>query len=80
MKSNVLIYCIIVAATILITKAVIEENSTPVERMYHRELVTTLDSILDARFCPGCCEEVIDNDDISVPHYTNGKVLLPVDW
>ena len=35
-----------------------DSNSTisaPVEEMYHRQLVTTLDSILDARFGPGCC-------------------------
>lgn len=34
--------------------------SSPVEEMYHRQLVTTLDSILDARFGAGCC----DNDSI----------------
>jgi len=48
MRSNTLTYCIIVAVTILITKFVIEEYSAPVEEMYHRQLVTTLDSILDA--------------------------------
>ena len=39
--------------------------------MYHRQLVTTLDSILDARFDPGCCEEVVDSDYVSVPPNTN---------
>ena len=34
--------------------------SSPVEEMYHRQLVVTLDSILDARFGAGCCEEDID--------------------
>ena len=53
-------YCIIVTATILITKLVIKESSSPVEEMYHRQLVTTIDSILDARFGPGYCEEVVD--------------------
>ena len=42
-------------------------TSSPVEEMYHRQLVTTIDSILDARFGSGCCEEVIDSDDVSVP-------------
>lgn len=41
--------------------------SSPVEEMYHKQLVVTLDSILDARFGAGCCEEVVDSDDISVP-------------
>ena len=39
-------------------------TSSPVEEMYRRVLVTTLDSILDARFNTGCCEEVTDNNDI----------------
>lgn len=52
-------------------------TSFPVEDMYHRVLVTTLDSILDARFGPGCCEEVIDSDDVSVPHDSLGRVILP---
>ena len=67
MKSNTFTYCIIVAVTILITKFVIEESSSPVEEMYHRQLVTTIDSILDARFGHGCCKEVVDSDNISVP-------------
>lgn len=60
MKNNVFIYCIIVVATILITKRVIEESSSPVEEMYHKQLVTTIDSILDARFGPDYCKENID--------------------
>lgn len=59
MKNNIFTYCIIVIATILITKLVIKESSSPVEDMYHRQLVVTLDSILDARFGHGCCEENI---------------------
>ena len=66
MRNNVFTYCIIVAATVLITKFVIEESSSPVEEIYHRQLVTTIDSILDARFSNGCCEEVVDSDNISV--------------
>lgn len=51
--------------------------SSPVEEMYHRQLVVTLDSILDARFGPGCCKEVIDSDDVSVPHTRFGYILSP---
>lgn len=61
MKNNIFTYCIIVTATILITKLVIKESSSPVEDMYHRQLVVTLDSIIDARFCHGCCAENIDS-------------------
>ena len=75
MRNNIFTYCIIAAATILITKLVIEKPSAPVEEMYHRQLVTTLDSILDARFDPGCCEEVIDSDDVSVSPNTNSNHL-----
>ena len=60
MRNNIFIYCIIVASTIFITKLVIEESSSPVEEMYHKQLVTTIDSILNARFGPGYCKEAID--------------------
>ena len=53
--------------------------SFPVEEMYHKQLVVTLDSILDARFGPGCCEEVIDSDDVSIPHERFGRVLVPME-
>ena len=66
MRNNVFTYCIIVVATVLITKLVIEESSSPVEEMYHIQLVTTIDSILNARFGHSCCEEVVDSDNISV--------------
>lgn len=47
--------------SILIVKHIeYQVTSTPVEEMYHRQLVTTVDSILDARFGVGCCEEAID--------------------
>jgi len=46
---------------ILIVKHVeYQVTSSPVEEMYHRQLVVTLDSILDARFGAGCCEQDID--------------------
>ena len=47
--------------------------------MYHRQLVITLDSILDARFGPGCCKEVIDSDDVSVHHTRFGDIISPTD-
>ena len=54
--------------------------SSPVEEMYHRQLVVTLDSILDARFGPCCCKEVIDsNDNVSVPYTRFGDILSPTD-
>ena len=79
MRSKTFTYCIIVAATILITKLVIEKSSAPVEEMYHRQLVTTLDSILDARFGPSYCKEVIDSDSVSVHHTQFSNILSPTD-
>ena len=52
--------------------------SSPVEEMYHRQLVVTLDSILDARFGPGCYKEVIDsNDNVSVPYTRFDNIISP---
>lgn len=79
MRNNIFTYCIIVAATIFVTKFVIKESSAPVEEMYHRQLVTTLDSILDARFDPGCCEEVIDSNDVTITKTEFSDSLLPMD-
>lgn len=54
-------------------------TSSPVEEMYHRQLVVTLDSILDARFGHGCCKEVIDSNNVSVPHTRFGDILSLTD-
>ena len=55
-------------------------TSSPVEEMYHRQLVVTLDSILNARFGPSCYKEVIDsNDNVSVPYTRFGDILSPTD-
>ena len=55
------IYFVIVIGIVIYTNVQSNKNtSTPVEEMYHRQLVVTLDSILDARFGTGCCEEDID--------------------
>lgn len=40
--------------------------SSPVEEMYHKQLVNTIDSILDARFGCDCNEDYIDIDSIIV--------------
>ena len=53
--------------------------SSPVEEMYHRQLVVTLDSIFDARFGHDCCKEVIDSDSVSVLHTQFGDILSPID-
>ena len=55
------IYFIIAIGIVIYTNVQSNKNtSSPVEEMYHRQLVVTLDSILDARFGPGCCKEDID--------------------
>lgn len=53
--------------------------STPVEEMYHRQLVVTLDSILDARFGDGCCEEDMDTVNANTFHTRFGDNLSPMD-
>ena len=53
------------------------KTSSPVREMHHDEVVTIVDSILDARFDAGCCPE---DDDISVPHDFLGRVIMPKDW
>ena len=75
------IYFIIVIGIVIYTNVQSNKNTnTPVEEMYHRQLVVTLDSILDARFGPGCCKEVIDSDDnVSIPNTRFGDILSPTD-
>ena len=78
MKSNIFTYCIIIVSTILITKLVIEESSSPVEEMYHRQLVTTIDSILDARFGHGYCEEVTDTINANIFSTRFSGIISPM--
>ena len=75
------IYFIIVIGIVIYTNMQSNKNtSTPVEEMYRRQLVITLDSILDARFGPGCYKEVIDsNDNVSIPNTRFGDILSPTD-
>lgn len=53
------------------------KTSSPVGEMYHNEITNVVDSILDARFGAGCCPE---DDDISVPHDSLGRVILPAGY
>ena len=54
-------------------------TSSPVEEMYHRQLVTTIDSILDARFGAGCCEEDIDTVSANTFHTRFNGMISPMD-
>ena len=54
-------------------------TSSPVEEMYHRQLVVTLDSILDARFGAGCCEEDIDTVSANTFRTRFGDNLSPME-
>lgn len=51
-------------------------TSSPVEEMYHRQLVTTIDSILDARLTI----EITDSDDITLAHDQSGRLILPYNY
>ena len=85
---NSLVYILVFAALILICYSAYKEReystvrfitSSPVEEMYHRQLVTTIDSILDARFGPGCCEEDIDTVNANTFHTHFGGNFSPMD-
>lgn len=74
------IYFVIVIGIVIYTNVQSNKNtSTPVEEMYHRQLVVTLDSILDARFSANCCEEIIDRNNVSISHTRFGDILSPTD-
>lgn len=77
--SACIIVCVGIMTIILDVDIRRNNTSTPVEEMYHRQLVVTLDSILDARFGHGCCKKVIDSDSVSVPHTRFGDILSPTD-
>ena len=78
-RNNIFIYYIIAAAIIFVTKFVIEKPSAPVEEMYHKQLVAITDSILDARFYSGCCEEVIDSNNVTITHTKFYYILSTID-
>ena len=54
-------------------------TSSPVEEMYHRQLVNTLDSILDARFGAGCCKEDIDTVNANTFSTRTGDMISPIE-
>ena len=63
---NILVYILVFTALILICYSAYKEKeystirfstSSPVEEMYHRQLVTTIDSILDSRYPCGVTED-----------------------
>lgn len=68
-----------VASTFIVKNVEYQVTSSPVEGMYHRQLVTTIDSILDARFGAGCCEEDIDTISANTFCTHFGGNLLPID-
>ena len=74
------IYFIIVIGIVIYTNVQSNKNtSTPVEEMYHRQLVVTFDSILDARFGPSCCEKDIDTDSVTIIKGRFNSFLSPTD-
>ena len=74
--------CIVVLigiiAILIISHIEYQVTSSPVEEMYHRQLVTTLDSILDTRFGAGCCEEDIDTVNANTFRTRFGDILSPM--
>ena len=75
--------CIVVligiVAILIVSHVEHQVTSSPVEEMYHRQLVTTLDSILDARFGNGCCKEDIDTVNANTFPTRFGKLICPMD-
>ena len=75
-----LITILIGITSILIVKHIeYQVTSSPVEEMYHRQLVTTLDSILDARFDAGCCEEDIDTVSANTFNTRFNDIISPME-
>lgn len=74
------IYFVITIGIVIYTNIRSNKNtSTPIEEMYHRQLVVTLDSILDVRFSPGCCKENIDTVNAYTFRTRFGGNLSPID-
>ena len=77
--SACIIVCVGIMTIILDVDIRRNNTSTPVEEMYHRQLVVTLDSILDAKFSAGCCEEDIDTVNADTFRTRFGSNLSPMD-
>lgn len=73
--------CIAIAiGSIAIAKHNISSPSTPVEEMYHRQLVTTLDSVLDARLNAATLKELKDKDSAGISDRTHyEKYFVPME-
>ena len=68
-----------IMSVIIVERIEHQVTSSPVEEMYHRQLVVTLDSILDARFGAGCCEEDIDTVSANTFRTRFGGILSPME-
>ena len=54
--------------------------SSPVEEMYHRQLVVTLDSVLDAHLNAATLKELKDKDSASIADHTHyEKYFVPME-
>lgn len=74
------IYFIIVIGIVIYTNVHSNKNtSTPVEEIYHRQLVVTLDSILNTRFGTGYCKENIDTVSANTFNTRFDDILSPTD-
>ena len=66
--------------SILIVKHVEHQvTSFPVEEMYHRQLVVTLDSILNARFSTDYCKKDIDTVNTNTFSTRFSDILSPIE-
>lgn len=72
----VMCYCLNRCSRAVIIEAV---TSSPVEEMYHKQLVITLDSILDARFGADCCKQDIDTVSANTFNTRFGGILSPME-
>jgi hypothetical protein len=77
--SACIVVCVGIMTIILDVDIRRNNTSSPVEEMYHRQLVVTLDSILDARFGPSCYEEYIDTVSANTFHTRLGGNLSPME-
>lgn len=73
MKDVIIFLSIFVTIYVIYLINIAAFTSSPVEEMYHKQLVTVIDSILNARHYG----EVIDSDDVSVPHDQFGRIIWP---
>lgn len=67
-----------IVSILIVNNVEYQVTSSPVEEMYHRQLVVTLDSILDARFDANCYKEDIDTVNANTFRTHIGSNLSPV--